>query len=491
MIFTQSSTDGTSNIYDMYVLRGKIQADAESGATSLFLTPNITSIYEYNLNVECREPITYHNYIAGAIQIRIGDESRIIMGYYPATGEIVLDSAFSTAITKDTVYKLYSNYLVTPYYYFKVNTLPEITVSAQTIRDGIQCTAQYTQAENVLVKYYKFYLYKRPSQYGAFELISESDKIYSLNMNYTFVDHYGDGLEYKIVCEAVSQGGIVVSGETTLTPSEATVGVINDYNIKLVSSYQQAVVSSPNNVNYVYISIPNTASNVSGYSYQIYRKDLHSGEEILVSATLQETINIDFTASNNGKYQYLLTPVSNMSNVEQGITVTTDVITTAFSGWTITDVHDTGKTYRGKPYFTVGETWIFEGNIDKTSITQNTDKMLHVGYGKYPTLSETKTNYMSGSLSAMLGYISCPDSEYIDDIELVKKWRKFITQHCKFILKSQKGDVWLVVITESPITEYEEDSPLIPTHFTFSWAECGNISDYLFGRRDTNLIIEA
>ena len=40
----------------------------------------------------------------------------------------------------------------------------------------------------------------------------------------------------------------------------------------------------------------------------------------------------------------------------------------------------------------------------------------------------------------------------------------------------------MVNIIESPKVEYQEDYYKIPTRFTFSWAECGDVNDYIIGR---------
>lgn len=153
-------------------------------------------------------------------------------------------------------------------------------------------------------------------------------------------------------------------------------------------------------------------------------------------------------------------------------------------GYTITAITDTDKKADGKPFYLIGDTYKFMVDIDGTTVTQNLDNVLHVGYGKYSSKTSTNVNYASGTVSAYLGQVYCNGSQvkYEDTIKIVRKWREFITQDCQFILKSQKGDVWLVNIIENPTTEYEEDVAVLPTKFTFSWAECGSIDDILIGK---------
>ena len=46
-----------------------------------------------------------------------------------------------------------------------------------------------------------------------------------------------------------------------------------------------------------------------------------------------------------------------------------------------------------------------------------------------------------------------------------------------YLLKSQKGDVWLVNLTNTQETSYGEMQQELPTTFSFSWAECGSTDD--------------
>jgi hypothetical protein len=84
---------------------------------------------------------------------------------------------------------------------------------------------------------------------------------------------------------------------------------------------------------------------------------------------------------------------------------------------------------------------------------------------------------MSGTLSAMSGYVDCTTHKYVEDIDLIRAWREFITRPTIYMLKSQKGDVWIVNITDAPTTTYEENQKDIPTTFSFNWAECCSVND--------------
>ena len=123
-------------------------------------------------------------------------------------------------------------------------------------------------------------------------------------------------------------------------------------------------------------------------------------------------------------------------------------------------------------------------DVENTTVVNNLDRMIHVGYSKYISSTSTKVNYMSGSLSATLGRINCAEKQFIDTIATVRAWREFITQPKVFLLKSQKGDVWMVNVTDNPQTTYDETHHSIPTTFTFSWAECMDVLDAYISNYD-------
>ena len=184
---------------------------------------------------------------------------------------------------------------------------------------------------------------------------------------------------------------------------------------------------------------------------------------------------IDYTIQNNKSYQYIIKCKYHNTIYQDYIT---DVVNINYIGWTISKLQFNDAHNLTASWYTVLDTWRIIGEIQNTTITQNMSKFLHIGTSRYPVLSQAETNYASGTLSAMLGVLKCPDMKWIDDIELVEKWRKFITGDNRFLLKSQKGDIWIIVVTESPFTEYDESYYKVPTTFTFSWAEVEKVSHF-------------
>lgn len=472
LMLTQCDSTGANNIYDMPLLRGRVQEYVSS--TTIKIENGINNIYEwgYDSNTQLYKPTIYDDYVAAGLIIRIGSEEKLIESYDKATGTIVVDSAFSDTIATDTRYQIYSNYIITPQYFFMCRTVPTITPSISWLARGAKCSATYSQSEGSLIKYAEFFLYRGgETEQDVYTLVDQSEKIFSQNLEWETGEDftkkaYNERAWYKLRARVVTQDNMVAVAEVnSRTPAEATP------NVPLSA---QAVTSG-----FSHSTLISFSTNI--YFQRVYRQDLITGESEFIGILLMPQTRIfDYTVSTRGKYKYRLVPFTWNNTTGVGDIYTSyesNSIETDWIGYSITAIYDSGRDLYNKPYYTAGDTWLFVADIEDTTVTQNGDRVLDVGYGRYSSVSSSDVDYLSGTLSGAIGSISCPDNTYTDDIQLVNAWRKFITQHCSFILRSQKGDVWVVNIVDNPTTEYQEDVYSIPTRFSFSWAQCCDWSD--------------
>lgn len=209
-----------------------------------------------------------------------------------------------------------------------------------------------------------------------------------------------------------------------------------------------------------------------------YRENLDTGEiRLLESVT-------DATVPTRGRFKYyeILRKLYGGSTLRYVKGISSDEITldgTQMRGCSITELLPFDEPYQWgtrKRYY-MGDQWKFVGDIQDTTITQNMDKYAHVGYGTYPQITSTKTCYLSGTISAMNGYVDCTTKKYTDTIDLVRAWRQFVSRQAIYMLKTQKGDVLVVGVVDNPTTTYSESIKEIPTTFSFSWVELCDISD--------------
>lgn len=477
VMMSQRDLAGENNLYDIPVCRGSIQSGGSGSPTVLFIDKHLP-LYEwgYNGNDGKYYPTKVDDVVMSGMVIEINGERRFIENYLPADtydqyGAVTIDSAFTNLPTTGARYQIYSNYLISPQYYFMSRALPSLTLSMEysSNADGLKIIGEYSQANNTPIKYYEVTLYAQTtdpsSQSDSAILIAKSGKIFSQRIDYTFENCFADvigndGEEapivyYRAICEMVTQDNVVYSAYTS-------------YELDGIDDY------APNEITHVWHPINGYGccfdqNAAMGGNARYYRTDLNTGEK--VSLTSGE-VEFDFKVSTKGNYRYTTILYEGATGRPYLRSITHNEVTTDFDGYYISAL-----VPKGENAYTLTDTWKFICDIDNTTVAQNLGNVLQIGYSKYTTMSSTEVNYMTGTLSGYVGYFSCCDHEYHDEISVVKAWREFISAPHPFLLKSQKGDVWVVNIVENPTVEYQEDYYKIPTRFTFSWAECANIND--------------
>lgn len=476
MLLTQTDNSG-SPLYDMPILNGTVYS-AQSDK-NIFVADHISSIYEWDKSADVKKPVKYGNFIAAGMIIQINNESRFIESYNAETGELILNSPFSFTVINGMKYVIKSNYLISAQYFFKCRSVPVITPTLSVYKNlynyDFTAKAEYSQSENVMISYYRLYLYSSLGTNPAFAhediLISDTGKIYSQKIEHYFkraiqTEHRNNTSAdyYKLVCEVVTQDG--------MTAKEEYVLCIPFTDIKLSVSDISANCSKNNHVfclkfGCLFSGLSESESADTNH-VRVVRKNIDTGEVLYIATTIGEAGTIrtvyDYSLPCRGNYVYrLIGLLSNGSICDDAIEIP---ISPMMTGYTVTNII---KDSAGR-YF-AGDIWKFTADIQNTTITQNINRYLHIGYNQYPTTSSFDVNYMSGTLSGMIGYLDCVTKSYVDDITLVRQWRKFITQPTMFMLKSQKGDVLFVNITDNPTTEYQEDHYKIPASFSFNWVE--------------------
>lgn len=231
---------------------------------------------------------------------------------------------------------------------------------------------------------------------------------------------------------------------------------------------------------------------------------------------------VDYLAANNSTYDYLISKTVKYVNpypeeqdpdfdplhefdydpsVEYQAYAFENAVSTKWDGWSITAIYpcendyisdpiDTIKTDNGhfviydgeykstiaqfvcsKTPYKVGDTWRFYAAIDSGDIVSNLGRNVHVGTATYPTISGTDNKYQTGTFTTDLVTLECSTDKIYDNIEKVNKWKKFITDDCLYILKSDKGDVWIIAISDNPSRSYDESVDDIITKVSYSWTE--------------------
>lgn len=245
----------------------------------------------------------------------------------------------------------------------------------------------------------------------------------------------------------------------------------------------------------------------------------------------------DFNIGNNRYYKYVFRLVENKvdGNVEyqSGIIVP---IKTSWQGWSITELHETDdpKVFTAAPK----DVWKFKYNISNGAQTQNVAKTQQDTLSRYPIFSHGVKNAVGGSVTCLLGreminadytnkewvYEQDPNTsepnfvwresngplenlggyrerlgrvqnfcgtnpDYLsasvlgfrnltsnEAVDMLDKWRDVCYSGNPKLLKDQKGQTFIIQITD-PSNTTNESWEKMPEEISFSWIEIADAKD--------------
>lgn len=261
-------------------------------------------------------------------------------------------------------------------------------------------------------------------------------------------------------------------------------------------------------------------------------------EPVWAPVALNEPSNIirDFNIGNNRYYKYVFRLVENKADggveYQSGIIVP---IKTNWQGWSITELHETDdpKVFTASPK----DVWKFKYNISNGAQTQNVAKTQQDTLSRYPIFSHGVKNAVSGSVTCLLGreminadytnkewvYEDTSTSEpsfiwteingpfknlggyrerlgrvqnfcganpdYLsasvlgfrnltsnEAVDMLDKWRDVCYSGNPKLLKDQKGQTFIIQITD-PSNTTNESWEKMPEEISFSWIEIADAKD--------------
>ena len=240
----------------------------------------------------------------------------------------------------------------------------------------------------------------------------------------------------------------------------------------------------------------------------------------LVAKNLRSYKFRDYNVSNHRNYRYFIylspTEQKGLSPTEQKdkkiIYKTSFDIYTDWQQWSITELHPTDesmKTFTANPE----DVWLFNLNIDSGAQAQNVSFNEVQTLGVYPRISQGKGNYVSGSVSCLLGSdvisvgealkrgLSLSDAGYLEmrkysssitsnqRVDMLKAWRKLVASKNPKLLKDREGQSFLVSLSNST-NKPMDAARLQPNTINFNWTQIGTLDGVtIVGTFDDNLSI--
>ena len=182
---------------------------------------------------------------------------------------------------------------------------------------------------------------------------------------------------------------------------------------------------------------------------------------------------VDYMVKNNTDYTYYLYPAATHS--DNGILLSpsiTNEVKTDWGYWSLLVVDESDE----ENVFYLNKMFKFELNIATETMNNNAVVSVIQNFTKYPTVQYGTSNYWSGGLSALCGFVSCTDGKYMQTPNMIEELKKLTSDTRRKFLKDIEGNIWEVKIT-SPIDITEEFSA---TQFVksvkISWTEVGETS---------------
>ena len=276
------------------------------------------------------------------------------------------------------------------------------------------------------------------------------------------------------------------------------------------------------------------------YAVSVYKKEIWYDREagksmedpVWTPVALNESSNIirDFNVGNNRYYKYVFRLVENKAGggveYQSGIIVP---IKTNWQGWSITELHETDspKVFTASPK----DVWKFKYNISNGAQTQNVVKTQQDTLSRYPIFSHGVKNAVSGSVTCLLGreminadytnkewvyeqdwteingsfknlggyrerlgrvqsfcganpdYLSASVLGFRnltsnEAVDMLDKWRDVCYSGNPKLLKDQKGQTFIIQITD-PSNTTNESWEKMPEEISFSWIEIADAKDCL------------
>lgn len=210
--------------------------------------------------------------------------------------------------------------------------------------------------------------------------------------------------------------------------------------------------------------------------YEVYRRKYNesNAEYIGTIQRSDETISdmmVDYAVKNGVEYTYYLFP--NTDATESG-TLLSPLVTKQLAinvpYWSLFIVDETDD----ENIFYLDKMFKFELNLEVDNMTNNTQVSISPNFTKYPTIQYGASNYWSGSLSSLCGFISSNDVDYVQTTNMINELKSIASDTRRKFLKDISGNLWEVNVG-APINITTENmvSQDVKT-WTFSWVEVGD-----------------
>ena len=211
--------------------------------------------------------------------------------------------------------------------------------------------------------------------------------------------------------------------------------------------------------------------------WKVYRQDLN-GSSLKYVKTLDpdEVFLVDYNVKWGQSYKYYMFPDYAES---MGSPFVSGEVKACWIDWILLLCREGDN----KGEYAVEESFLFQLNTQSGQMNNNADVQVFKTYQKYPKVIKGQSNYLSGQLASLVGYMGDEGGElrYIEKLDMIDRLMKLNVDNRKKFLKDKKGHVWEVELTAPSTMEYMENVAGQPVTGGINWTEVAsteNISIY-------------
>ena len=210
--------------------------------------------------------------------------------------------------------------------------------------------------------------------------------------------------------------------------------------------------------------------------YEVYRRKYNESKAEYVGTIRKSEENIsdfmvDYAVKNGVEYTYYLFP--NAETSESGTQLSpfvTKQLAIDVPYWSLFIVDETDE----ENVYYLDKMFKFELNLQIDDMTNNTQVSMSQNFTKYPTLQYGASNYWSGSLSSLCGFIASNCVDYVQNVNMINELKSIALDTRRKFLKDTSGNLWEVNVSAPIIISTENMSLQDVKTWKFSWVEVGD-----------------
>ena len=201
--------------------------------------------------------------------------------------------------------------------------------------------------------------------------------------------------------------------------------------------------------------------------FTIYRKKKNSNfVEYVKTIGKDDNFLVDYKITNNSEYVYYMYPSSDDETLPA---IESNSVKPNFDYWSLMVVDETDKQNE----YTLGKLFKFELNLEKGAINNNTEINVVKNFTPYPHIQKGNSNYWSGELSSLIGFVSCKD-EYVQTPNMIEELKALSLDGRRKFLRDIEGHIFEVDIVSPVNIDFLENLENVK-RVNINWAEIGSV----------------